>query len=258
MDKKQLNLAIFLDLKKAFDTVDHKILIEKLGIKGISGEWFPSFLSSRKQFCVINGQQSRARLVTCGIPQGSCMGSLLFIIYLNDFEKYLKFSRASMYAGDTHVTLTSNNIDDLITNAHKELRSISEWMRVNKLSANPQITEYMVIGHPRMVNKVEISEPLNLNDSEIKRAAKTKSLGVIVDERLNLDDQFNKVKGKVSCGLKSLKKLQNLPSQSQLDHVYRALVESHLRYANVIWGSLPKNKIEYPPTSAGQSPFYYW
>ena len=64
-----------------------------------------------------------------------------------------------------------------------------------------------------------------------------------MDERLNWDDQFNKVKGKVSCGLKSLKKLQNLLSQSQLDHVYRALVESHLRYANVVWGSLPKTKL---------------
>ena len=77
-------------------------------------------------------------------------------------------------------------------------------MRVNKLTSNPQKTEYMVIGRPRMVNKGEISKPLNLNDSEIKRVAKTKSLGAIVDERLNWDDQFNKVKGKVSCRLKSL------------------------------------------------------
>ena len=87
-----------------------------------------------------------------------------------------------------------------------------------------------------MVNKVEISEPLNLNDSEINRATKTKSLGVIMAERLHWDDQFNKVKGNVSCGLKLLKKLQNLLSQSQPDHVYCALVERHLRYANVIWG----------------------
>ena len=79
-------------------------------------------------------------------------------------------------------------------------------MRVNKLDVNPQKIKYMVIGHPRMVNKIEISELLNLNDSEIKRGAKTKSLGVIMDERIHWDDQFNKVKGKVSCGLKSLKK----------------------------------------------------
>ena len=159
MDKKQLNLAIFLDLKKAFDTVDHRILIKKLGaygIRGISGAWFSTFLSNRKQFCSVNGQKSGARLVTCGIPQGSCLGPLLFIIYLNDFEQCLEFSRASMYADDTHVTLTSNNVDDLITNAHRELRNISEWMRVNKLSANPRKTEYMIIGHPRRINDVSL------------------------------------------------------------------------------------------------------
>ena len=70
----------------------------------ISGKWFTSFLSSRKQFCIVNGQHSKARLVTCGIPQGSCSGALLFIIYLNDFEKCLEFSRANIYADDTYVT----------------------------------------------------------------------------------------------------------------------------------------------------------
>ena len=90
MDKKQLNLCIFLDLKKAFDTVDHTISLKKLdanGIKGISGEWFTSSISNRKQFCLVNGQQSGARLVICGIHQGSCLGVLLFIIYPNDFEQ---------------------------------------------------------------------------------------------------------------------------------------------------------------------------
>ena len=148
-----------------------------------------------------------------------------------------------MYADDTHITLTSSNIDVLLTNANKELRNISEWMRVNKLSANPDKTEYMIIGDPRRTNKVEISQPLHLNDSEIKRVTKTKSLGVMVDEGLNWDDQFNKVKGKMNGGLKSLKKLKNFIPQSQLDHVYRAVIESHLRYANVIWGSLPKSKL---------------
>ena len=104
-------------------------------------------------------------------------------------------------------------------------------------------TEYMIIGHPRRTNKVEISEPLHLNDSEIKKVVKSKSLGVMVDEGLNWGDQFSKVKGKINVGLESLKKLKNLILQSQLDHVYRALIESHLRYANVIWGSLPKSKL---------------
>ena len=107
----------------------------------------------------------------------------------------------------------------------------------------PGKTEYMIIGHPRRTNKVEISQPLHLNNSEMKRVTKTKSLGINVYEALNWKDQFNKVIGKVNGGQKSLEKLKNLVSQSQIDHVYCALIESHLRYANVIWGSLLKSKL---------------
>ena len=113
----------------------------------------------------------------------------------------------------------------------------------NQAKRKAEKTENMIIHHPQRTNKVEISEPLSLNDSEIKRIAKAESLGVMVDEELNCDDQFSKVKGKINGGLKSLTKLKNLISQSLLDQVYRALIESHLRYANVIWGSLPKSKL---------------
>ena len=92
IDKKQLNLSLFLDLKKAFDTVDHKIMVKKLnaiGFRGIAGDWFDSYLSNRKQYCSLGDQKSSESLVTCGIPQGSCLGPLLFIIYLNDFEDCL-------------------------------------------------------------------------------------------------------------------------------------------------------------------------
>ena len=114
-----------------------------------------------------------------------------------------------MYADDTHVTITSNNLEDLLENAQRELLNISEWMRINKRTANPKKTEYMLIGHPRKVNKLGVSEPLMLNNAEIKRTKKTKSLGVIVDEGLNWEQHFKVVKGKVRGGLSSLKKLKN-------------------------------------------------
>ena len=85
-----------------------------------------------------------------------------------------------MYADNTHATITSNNLEKLLESAQRELLNIPEWMRINKLTANPKKTEYMLIGHPRKVNKLDVSEPLMLNTSEIKRAKKTKSLGVIV------------------------------------------------------------------------------
>ena len=212
-------------------------------MRDTAGNWFQSYLDQRTQFCAANGQKSMAREVTCGIPQGSCLGPLLFVIYLNDFENCLKFSKANIYADDTNVTIASEDIEKLVFEAQQELLNLSEWMRINKLSPNPAKTEYMNIGHSRKVNTLNISNALMLNDSAIKRVTKTKSLGVTVDENLKWGEHFNTVKGKICGGLASLKKLKNIIPH-KLCSVYYAIVESHLRYANEIWGSLPKTKLD--------------
>ena len=106
IDSKQLNLTIFLDLRKAFDTVDHEIMIKKLwkyGMRGNTGSWFQSYLDQDKQYFSGNGERPMAGEVPCGIPQGSCLRPLLFIIYLNDFGKCIRFSKASVYADDITV-----------------------------------------------------------------------------------------------------------------------------------------------------------
>ena len=221
-DHSKVNLTVFLDLNKAFDTVDHSVLIKKLcayGVRGKPGDWFESYLTNRKQFCSLNGLRSKARKVTCGLPQGSCLGPLLFIIYLNDLEIYLQYSRASIYADDTSLTIASSDPVKLVDDAHHELLNISEWMRVNKLSPNPKKTEFMVIGH----------------------SLKTKNLNI--PQTLRLDGQYKRVKSKMSADLSALKRLKNILPQSQLCSVYYALVESHLRYGDVIWGSLCKTKL---------------
>ena len=128
MGKNKMNLTIFLDLRKTFDTVDHSILIKKLnscGIANRTGGWFESYLTNRYQFCTLNGNKSEPRKVTCGLHQGSCLGPLLFIICLNDFEKSLQFSRACIYADDTNVTAASNDIKILIDDASHEMINLS-------------------------------------------------------------------------------------------------------------------------------------
>ena len=142
------------------------------------------------------------------------------------------------------MTVASNDIEKLVADAQEELLNISEWLRVNKLSPNPSKTEYLIIGHPRKTKDVNIPNGLQLNDSDIKRVSKTKSLGVMVDENLRWDEQFKTVKNKIGGGLASLKKLKNILPQSKLCSVYYAIVESHLRYADVIRGSLPTRKLE--------------
>ena len=151
IDHSNVNLIIFLDLKKAFDTVDYDILLKRLrayGIRGKAGGWFESCLYNTKQFCSLNGQHSKTRNLTCGIPQGSCLGPLLFIIYLNDLEKCLEFSRASIYADETNITIASDDVVKLIEDAHQELSNLSEWMGVNKFSPNPKKTAFVIVGLP--------------------------------------------------------------------------------------------------------------
>ena len=117
INEQKTNLSVFLDLKKAFDTVDHDVLLSKLsayGVTDLAHGWFTSYLTGREQYCYIEGKSSNKRLVQCGIPQGSCLGSLLFIIYMNDFEKCLEKSRPKMYANDTSISYASMEINELL------------------------------------------------------------------------------------------------------------------------------------------------
>ena len=179
IDNKKVVFVLFLDLKKAFDIVDHEILISKLvkyGITRNENSWFTSYLTNRSQYCSIDDQVSDIVEMECGIPQGSRLGPLLFIIYLNDFEHCLEHSRANMYSDDTEITISLNNQAELIETEQAELLNIAEWMRINKLSINPIKTEYMIIDHPRRRKKGESLPQLFINREKIKRVAKTKYL----------------------------------------------------------------------------------
>ena len=150
--------------------------------------------------------------VTCGTPQGSCLGPLLFILYLNDFENCLQYSSTSMHADDTHTTISARYIEELIRRTQVELGNISKSMRINKMSANPMKTEYMIIGHPSRINEIIEIAKFKMNGTEIKRTQNVKSLGIIIDEKLNWNDHFKLLKGKVAAGLSSLEKTQKYPS----------------------------------------------
>ena len=133
------------------------------------------------------------------------------------------------------MTIASDDMQRMIDNASQEMRNLSEWMRINKLSPNPQKTEFMIIGRPLKAEHPRLPESLVLNHHNIKRVTQTNSLGLIVDENLSWEAQFNRTMDKINCGIWAFKRLKNILPQSQLSIVYYTLVESQLCYGDVVW-----------------------
>ena len=141
LDKGDIVISVFLDLKKAFDTVDHHILLKKLfayGIRGNSFKWFQSYLSNRSQYVMYDNKKSKTQYISCGVPQGSILGPLLFIIYMNDICNVSNLLYTIMYADDTSVSLSGNNLDNVINQLSTELNLLTDWLKSNKLSLNAQ------------------------------------------------------------------------------------------------------------------------
>ena len=156
MDKGQYTGIIVVDLKKAFDTVNHEILLKKLkkyGVIGSKNAWFASYLCKRMQFCRVNGVSSELDDINCGVPQGSCLGPLLFLIYINDLPFSLQSSQVTMYANDTTLSSSSKNIVDLSENLNRDLHNLKQWLQGNKLSLNLIKTQAMVVGSRPNIKK---------------------------------------------------------------------------------------------------------
>ncbi len=150
MDLGQFVGLVFVDLKKAFDTVDHETLCLKLehyGIQNRELSWFKSYLSGRKQFCRVNGIDSDTGDLETGVPQGSCLGPLLFLIYINDLPRAIQDSSASMFADDSSLCYRSSDITQLNEVINNDLKSLDTWLQGNKLTPNVAKTLLLLLIH---------------------------------------------------------------------------------------------------------------
>ena len=250
MDKGQYTAMIFVDLKKAFDTVNHEILLKKLekyGVIGSENAWFASYLCNRRQFCRVKGVSSGLDDINCGVPQGSCLGPLLFMIYINDLPFSLQSCQVTMYADDTTLSHSSKNITDLNENLNRDLCNLKQWLQGNKLSLNLIKTQAMVVGSRPNLKKIsdkKVQPPtFVIDDSQIEIVEKTKYLGVQLDQHLVWDEHARYVCTKVSRALGFLKYAKKLLPQETLSHIYRGIVEPYFRYCSSVWGSCGETRL---------------
>ena len=182
MDNGKLNGVVFLDIKKAFDSVNHGIH-EHFGISGMELKWFESYLLHRKQQYLVNGQLSSTRTITCGIPQGSILGSLLFLMYIHDLPDCLRSTTPCMYADDTQIFSSSHDTSELIRNLNFDLANVRNWFVENKLQMHPSKLKFMFIGSSYNLNRVG-EQPVVINHTPVSRTITHKYLGVQMDENL--------------------------------------------------------------------------
>ena len=188
IDRGLLNGVVFIDLKKAFHTIDYDILLSKLsayGVDELALTWFRSYLTNRRQKCFVNGQFSRISTITRGVPQGSIIGPFLFLVYINDLPNCLNEGFPRMFADDTSISYSSYNPTDLENLMNSSLVNLNRWLIANKLSLNIAKTEFMVIGSRQRLATFDNHELRVTVDSEpVRQVTSTKTLGLNLYENL--------------------------------------------------------------------------
>ena len=237
IDDGLLNGVVFIDLQKAFDTIDHSILVRKLcnyGIDQTSLRWFRSYLSDRTQKCSVNGHLSNAASVSCGVPQGSNLGPLLFLIYINDLPNCLSVASPNMFADDTNITVAADSLTELENKINLDLENLNRWLVANRLSLSVAKTEFMVIGSHQRV-RASGNEEINVEISgkSITRVHKVKSLGLLIDEHLTWKDHVVK---KISKAIGALKRVRPFISVKTALQSYHALIRPYFDYCSSVRG----------------------
>lgn len=246
VDLKKLTTVLFLDMSKAFDLVDHDILLqklEKIGVRGIALQWFESYLQNRKQSVVItkteknNIRQAYHSRYICnrfGVPQGSVLGPLLFIIYINDIINVTRH-KTILFADDISIIVT-NEIREGLTKHEAEINNtlldIIEWLDDNNLRINLTKTNYMQFN-----NFIDYKFKISYKDSIIEQADFVKFLGIYIDKQINWKTQVDKVCDRVNRFVYVLHRLRHIADRSTILAAYHAYIASILRYGLILWGN---------------------
>jgi len=239
IENNEYTIGIFLDLAKAFDTVNHNILLSKLyhyGIRGIPYEWFKNYLTNRHQYVYLNNTKSDRLPIACGVPQGSILGPLLFLIYINDLNIVTKLLTFIMFADDTNIFISGKNLTDISSIVNTELQTISSWFSANLLSLNIKKTNYILFS-----NKVIGDVSILIGKEIITRVFETKFLGVLIQANLKWNAHVNSVANKISKTIGIINKVKYILSSAHLIRLYQSLIEPYLNYCCIVWATPNKS-----------------
>ena len=235
-------LALFIDLSKAFDTVDHKILLDKLdkhGIRGVAKEWFRSYLTNRQMRvkCGVSRtgkyEHSKYQPLSHGAPQGSCLGPLIFLIFTNDLHKQIENSSTILFADDTTLYKTHRNLNYLRWCLEDDMTRLSDWFRANKLSMNLGKTVCVLFHKDSSCKPITIK----VDGTEVHSVQEVKFLGMWLDSQLNWSRHIEKLTIKLSRNSNLIKYNKNTMPRSTKLLIYHAHITSHIQYGLTLWGN---------------------
>ena len=239
-NNSNLSASVFVDFAKAFDMVNHDLLLSKLKFYGISSDTLnllTSYLKGRTQTVVIKTDKSNTLPVTQGIPQGSTLGPLLFSIFINDLPLHISSSSCELFADDTTLFSTDNNVRALTDNLNESLCQLKLWCEDNKMVVNPTKSESMLVCTWQKRQRLPTSTlDLFYNGQAIPQVTSHRHLGVILDQNLQWADHVDMIVKKVSTKVYQLNCIKHFLDESTRKMFYHAYIQPHFDYCSSVWG----------------------